>query len=136
MLLFEHMMQSVRPVSARPVPRPSPVGGLHVGSWAASRGSAIEITWPGPGAGTSVPKVDLSGIIKAMAAIAVAAAAAGLVQANRQENEEARRAADKAGLNRQGRDALHREISKKGYSQQEIEDIAKELYDNFPKYRK
>jgi hypothetical protein len=73
----------------------------------------------------------------AAAATAAGAATAGLLQAkNQQENLEARRAADKAGLNRAGRDALHREISGKGYSQQDIEGIAQELHDNFPKYRK
>jgi hypothetical protein len=55
---------------------------------------------------------------------------------NQQEYELARRATDKAGLNRQGRDALHREISRKGYSRGEIEGVAQDLYDNFPKYRK
>jgi hypothetical protein len=54
---------------------------------------------------------------------------------NQQENKAAKRAADKAGLNRQGRDALHREISNQGYTDQEIEGIAQELYDNYPKYR-
>jgi uncharacterized protein YukE len=55
---------------------------------------------------------------------------------NQRENAQAKAAADRAGLNDEGRDALHREISNKSYDQQEIDDIAKELYDNYPKYRK
>jgi len=55
---------------------------------------------------------------------------------NQKENADARRAAREVGLNRQGQDALHRKISGQGYGYPEIKDVAQELYDNFPKYRK
>jgi hypothetical protein len=55
--------------------------------------------------------------------------------ANQQENKLADRIADKVGLNKACRDAFHREISKEGYTQQELEDVAQELYDNYPTYR-
>jgi hypothetical protein len=139
MLLFEHLLRTVPRVSPQPVAVSGPASRMAIRGGVTGYGTSPEATWPAPATSAPLPKGDASGIIKALfvaAAAAIGARAAGLLQANQQENERARRAADEAGLNRQGRDALHREISKKGYSQQEIEDIARELYDNYPKYRK
>ena len=45
----------------------------------------------------------------------------------REENRKAEQAADVAGLNMEGRDQLHREISKQGYDYEEVLAIARQI---------
>lgn len=55
---------------------------------------------------------------------------------NQSENRKAEWAADKVGLNDAGKDKLHREISREGYTQEEVDQIAEDIYANYPKFRK
>jgi hypothetical protein len=120
-------------------------GGLELG------GGALDLT--GIGAAAGVP-VNVLGAGLAVAGAGVAAGGAALAghgladivtfargrfkggEAKASENEQARRAARAAGIDTTaGRQALHRAISGQGYSYEEIESIAQELYANYPKYR-